>query len=145
MQSSPSDLLLFETTKVARQRYVREVQSYVKAMEYGLMRLMSCHWACGSAVSCTASSRKPCAASTLHRVNFANHKTGSGLQAVFLTKQPLCYHRYPRCWNSSTSSKSSCRPGHICLSRYSWHWFTTSSRRYTLSWMEIAGEDINTS
>ena len=38
-QSSLSDLLLFETTKVERQRDVREVQNYVKAMEYGLKRL----------------------------------------------------------------------------------------------------------
>lgn len=38
-QSSLSDLLLFEATKVERQRDVREVQNYVKAMEYGLKRL----------------------------------------------------------------------------------------------------------
>ena len=38
-QSSLSDLLLFEATRVERQRDVREVQNYVRAMEYGLQRL----------------------------------------------------------------------------------------------------------
>jgi len=38
-QSSLSDLLLFEATKVEKQRDVREVQNYVRAMEYGLNRL----------------------------------------------------------------------------------------------------------
>ena len=38
-QSSLSDLLLFEATKVERQRDVKEVQNYVRAMEYGLRRL----------------------------------------------------------------------------------------------------------
>jgi len=38
-QSSLADLLLFEATKVERQRDVREVQNYVKAMEYGMKRL----------------------------------------------------------------------------------------------------------
>jgi len=38
-QSSLSDLLLFEATKVERQRDVKEVQNYVRAMEYGLKRL----------------------------------------------------------------------------------------------------------
>jgi len=38
-QSSLSELLLFEATKVEKQRDVREVQNYVRAMEYGLKRL----------------------------------------------------------------------------------------------------------
>jgi Fic family protein len=38
-QSSLSDLLLFEATKVERQRDVKEVQNYVRATEYGLKRL----------------------------------------------------------------------------------------------------------
>jgi Fic family protein len=38
-QSSLSDLLLFEATKVEKQRDVREVQNYVRAMEHGLKRL----------------------------------------------------------------------------------------------------------
>ncbi len=38
-QSSLSDLLLFEATQVERQRDVKEVQNYVRAMEYGLKRL----------------------------------------------------------------------------------------------------------
>jgi len=38
-QSSLSDLLLFEATRVERQKDVREVQNYVRAMEYGLQRL----------------------------------------------------------------------------------------------------------
>lgn len=38
-QSSLSDLLLFEATKVEKQRDVREVQNYVHAIEYGLKRL----------------------------------------------------------------------------------------------------------
>jgi len=38
-QSSLSDLLLFEATNVERQRDVKEVQNYVRAMEYGLKRL----------------------------------------------------------------------------------------------------------
>ena len=38
-QSSLSELLLFEATKAEKQRDVREVQSYVRAMEYGLKRL----------------------------------------------------------------------------------------------------------
>jgi Fic family protein len=38
-QSSLSDLLLFEATKVEKQRDVREVQNYVRAIEYGLKRL----------------------------------------------------------------------------------------------------------
>lgn len=38
-QSSLSDLLLFEATKVEKQRDVKEVQNYVRAMEYGLNRL----------------------------------------------------------------------------------------------------------
>ena len=38
-QSSLSDLLLFEATKVEKQRDVKEVQNYVRAMEYGLKRL----------------------------------------------------------------------------------------------------------
>ena len=38
-QSSLSDLLLFEATQVEKQRDVREVQNYVRAMEYGLKRL----------------------------------------------------------------------------------------------------------
>jgi len=38
-QSSLSDLLLFEATRVERQRDVKEVQNYVRAMEYGLKRL----------------------------------------------------------------------------------------------------------
>jgi len=37
-QSSLSDLLLFEATKAEKQRDVREVQNYVRAMEYGLKR-----------------------------------------------------------------------------------------------------------
>jgi len=39
-QSSLSDLLLFEATQVEKQRDVREVQNYVRAMEYGLKRLV---------------------------------------------------------------------------------------------------------
>lgn len=38
-QSSLSDLLLFEATKLEKQRDVKEVQSYVHAIEYGLKRL----------------------------------------------------------------------------------------------------------
>jgi Fic family protein len=38
-QSSLSDLLLFEATKVEKQRDVKEVQNYVRAMEYGIKRL----------------------------------------------------------------------------------------------------------
>jgi len=38
-QSSLSDLLIFEATKVEKQRDVKEVQNYVRAMEYGLKRL----------------------------------------------------------------------------------------------------------
>jgi len=38
-QSSLSDLLLFEATKVEKQRDVKEVQNYVSAMEYGVKRL----------------------------------------------------------------------------------------------------------
>jgi len=38
-QSSLSDLLLFEATKAEKQRDVREVQNYVRAIEYGLKRL----------------------------------------------------------------------------------------------------------
>jgi Fic family protein len=38
-QSSLSDLLLFEATRVEKQRDVREVQNYVRAVEYGLKRL----------------------------------------------------------------------------------------------------------
>ena len=38
-QSSLSDLLLFEATKVEKQRDVKEVQNYVRAMEHGLKRL----------------------------------------------------------------------------------------------------------
>ncbi len=38
-QSSLSDLLLFEATNVEKQRDVKEVQNYVRAMEYGLKRL----------------------------------------------------------------------------------------------------------
>jgi Fic family protein len=38
-RSSLSDLLLFEATKIERQRDVKEVQNYVHAMEYGLKRL----------------------------------------------------------------------------------------------------------
>lgn len=38
-QSSLSDLLLFEATQVEKQRDVKEVQNYVRAMEYGLERL----------------------------------------------------------------------------------------------------------
>jgi Fic family protein len=38
-QSSLSDLLLFEATQVEKQGDVREVQNYVRAMEYGLKRL----------------------------------------------------------------------------------------------------------
>ena len=38
-QSSLSDLLLFEATQVEKQRDVKEVQNYVRAMEYGLRRL----------------------------------------------------------------------------------------------------------
>lgn len=37
--SSLSDLLLFEATQVEKQRDVKEVQNYVRAMEYGLKRL----------------------------------------------------------------------------------------------------------
>jgi len=39
-QSSLSDLLLFEATQVEKQRDVKEVQNYVRAMEYGLKRLV---------------------------------------------------------------------------------------------------------
>lgn len=38
-QSSLSDLLLFEATQVEKERDVKEVQNYVRAMEYGLKRL----------------------------------------------------------------------------------------------------------
>lgn len=38
-QSSLSDLLLFEATRVEKRGDVREVQNYVRAMEYGLRRL----------------------------------------------------------------------------------------------------------
>jgi len=38
-QSSLSDLLLFEAIRVEKQRDVKEVQNYVRAMEYGLKRL----------------------------------------------------------------------------------------------------------
>jgi Fic family protein len=38
-QSSLSDLLLFEATQVEKQGDVREVQNYVRAIEYGLKRL----------------------------------------------------------------------------------------------------------
>ncbi|MDD5095520.1 MAG: Fic family protein [Dehalococcoidia bacterium] len=38
-QSSLSDLLLFEATRVEKQRDVKEVQNHVRAMEYGLQRL----------------------------------------------------------------------------------------------------------
>ena len=38
-QSSLSDLLLFEATQVEKQRDVKEVQNYVRAMEHGLKRL----------------------------------------------------------------------------------------------------------
>lgn len=38
-RSSLSDLLLFEATRVEKQGDVREVQNYVRAMEYGLGRL----------------------------------------------------------------------------------------------------------
>ncbi len=38
-QSSLSDLLLFEATQVEKRGDVREVQNYVRAMEYGLKRL----------------------------------------------------------------------------------------------------------
>jgi len=38
-QSSLSDLLLFEATQVEKQRDVKEVQNYVRAIEYGLKRL----------------------------------------------------------------------------------------------------------
>ena len=38
-QSSLSDLLLFEATRVEKKGDVREVQNYVRAMEYGLKRL----------------------------------------------------------------------------------------------------------
>jgi Fic family protein len=38
-QSSLSDLLLFEVTQVEKREDVREVQNYVRAMEYGLKRL----------------------------------------------------------------------------------------------------------
>jgi Fic family protein len=38
-QSSLSDLLLFEATQVEKQRDVKEVQNYVRAMEYGMKRL----------------------------------------------------------------------------------------------------------
>jgi len=38
-QSSLSDLLLFEATQVEKQRDVKEVQNYARAMEYGLKRL----------------------------------------------------------------------------------------------------------
>src|SRR4030042_640593 len=39
-QSSLSDLLLFEATQVEKRGDVREVQNYVRAMEYGLKRLV---------------------------------------------------------------------------------------------------------
>ena len=39
-QSSLSDLLLFEATQVEKQRDVKEVQNYARAMEYGLKRLV---------------------------------------------------------------------------------------------------------
>jgi Fic family protein len=38
-QSSLSDLLLFEATSMEKRRDVREVQNYVRAVEYGLRRL----------------------------------------------------------------------------------------------------------
>ncbi|MFC1924750.1 Fic family protein [Chloroflexota bacterium] len=38
-QSSLSDLLLFEATRVEKQKDVKEVQNYVRAMEHGLKRL----------------------------------------------------------------------------------------------------------
>jgi len=38
-QSSLSDLLLFEATRIEKQRDVREVRNYVRAIEYGLKRL----------------------------------------------------------------------------------------------------------
>src|SRR4030042_1534635 len=38
-ESSLSDLLLFEATRVEKQRDVKEVQNYVRAMEHGLKRL----------------------------------------------------------------------------------------------------------
>lgn len=38
-QSSLSDLLLFEATRTEKQRDVKEVQNYVRAMEHGLKRL----------------------------------------------------------------------------------------------------------
>src|SRR3989304_218455 len=38
-QTSLSDLLLFEATQVEKRGDVREVQNYVRAMEYGLKRL----------------------------------------------------------------------------------------------------------
>ena len=38
-QSSLSDLLLFEATEIEKRGDVREVQNYVRAMEYGLKRL----------------------------------------------------------------------------------------------------------
>jgi len=38
-RSSLSDLLLFEATRVEKERGVREVQNYVRAMEYGLRRI----------------------------------------------------------------------------------------------------------
>ncbi|MGA8849031.1 MAG: Fic family protein [Dehalococcoidia bacterium] len=38
-QSSLSDLLLFEATRAEKQRDVREVQNYVRAMEHGLKRV----------------------------------------------------------------------------------------------------------
>jgi Fic family protein len=39
IQSSLSDLLFFEATKLEKQRDVKEVQNYVRAIEYGLKRL----------------------------------------------------------------------------------------------------------
>ena len=38
-QSSLSDLLLFEATRLEKHRDVKEVQNYVRAMEYGIKRL----------------------------------------------------------------------------------------------------------
>ena len=38
-QSSLSDLLLFEATQIEKQKDVKEVQNYVRAVEYGLKRL----------------------------------------------------------------------------------------------------------
>ena len=41
-QSSLSELLLFEATKVEKQRDVKEVQNYVRAMEYGRKAWWNC-------------------------------------------------------------------------------------------------------